>query len=143
MVPEFDLFIGDIDDASDVETLKRLGIAAVVNMCAECLWQQRYACLWLKLSRAHISLLLMKAEDGWDFNIFLVVQRAQGFISSVLAQNNGRVLVCCYGNMNRSGAVCAIYLTKEWGMPLTAAIEQLRKVRGAALTNLAFLKQVV
>jgi hypothetical protein len=136
------LFIGDIDDALDVEKLKKLNIKAVVNLCSERISRKSYWSLPGNLAEAQIDQLVLCADDSWDFDIIPVAERAYGFISSVLKQGNG-VLVHCYGGVNRSGAVCAAYLTSELSIPLYEAVERLRKVRGTVLTNETFVKQLV
>ena len=138
-----DLFIGDIDDAWDVDKLKRLNIKAVVNLCSERISGKRHWSLPGNLAEAAVDQLVLCAEDSWAFDIIPVAERALGFIRSVLQQGNGGVLVHCYGGVNRSGAVCAAYLACELSIPLCETVEHLRRVRGTVLTNQTFVKQLV
>ena len=137
------MFTGDIDDACNVEKLKSFNITAVVNVCSERVSQRHYWSLPGKLADVGIEQLILSAQDGLDFDIIPVVERAQGFINSVLTQKSGRVRGYCYGGVNRSGAVCAAYLARELHMPLSDAVGKLRKVRGTVLTNKQFVRQLV
>ena len=53
------------------------------------------------------------------------------------------MLVCCDVAGNRSAAVCAAYITEELQMPLTEAIEEVRKGKGNVLRNRDLVKQLV
>ena len=140
-LPGLALFIGDIDDAWDVENLKRLNIKAVVTLCPERISRWPYWDLPGMLACAGIEQLLLNAYDAYDFNIIPVAERAFGFIDSAL--KHGGVLVHCYGGVNRSGAVCAAYLAYALSVPLCRAISELRMARGTVLTNQSFVQQLV
>ena len=140
---DVNLFVGDMEHAKNVWMLRRHRIAAVVNVSTKRLLDDRYRSTPRKLVEAGIAQLLLHAEDGWDFDIILVMERAMGFIWRVLEKSNGGVLVCCDSGMNRSGAVCTGYLTQRLHMPLCMAIEQLRNVKRSALRNPEFIKQLI
>ena len=137
------LFIGDIDDALDVENLKRLNIGAVVTVCSEQISTKYYWSLPSLLAEAGIDQLVLRADDSWYFDIIPVAERALVFIRSVLKDESTGVLVHCYGGVNRSGAVCAFYMAIELCIPLCEAVKHLREARGTVLTNQTFVKQLV
>ena len=144
ILPDVRLYIGDIDDAADIEKLKRLNIKSVVNVCSEQVSKYRqYYWLPSELAAAQIDQLILVAEDRWDFNILPVAEKAFGFIKKALKESESGVLIHCYGGVNRSGAIAAAYLTDELSLSLYEAIECLRHVRGTVLTYKEFVRQLV
>ena len=142
ILPDVNLFIGDIDDSWDVEKLKTLNIKSVVNLCSE-RFSCRYSGLPARLAGAAIDQLVLCADDSWRFDIIPVAERACRFIKGELARGDGGVLVHCYGGVNRYGAVCAAYLATELSIPLREAVQRLRQVRETALQNEMFIQQLV
>ena len=144
ILPNMNLFIGDIDDAADVKNLQRLNIKAVVNLCnEEVVYDKSYYWLPWSLAKAKINQLLLIAKDEHDFNIIPVAQKAISFIRDILKEENNGVLIHCYCGVNRSGAVAAAYMTSELSYSLYESIVLLRHVRGTVLTNTEFIKQLV
>ena len=141
--PSIRLYIGDIDDAMELQSLRSLGVKAVVNLATEQVSKPWYSSLAGNLASVNIDLLELCAQDNATFDIISVAERALGFIDCILKQPDGAVLIVCYGGVNRSGAVAAAYLVSKQTMSLCTAIELLRNARGTVLTNQSFLVQLV
>lgn len=145
LLPRLRLFLGDLDDAKDVDNLKKLGIGCVINLCADKVASsRRYQDVPGRLARAQIHHHILVAEDARHFKILPVVQVAFGIINAALAQetNNG-VLVHCWGGVNRSAACVVAFLTTQYKVPLYAAVAESMKQRGTILTNQSFRAQLV
>ena len=143
--PELQLFIGDIEDAANVQRLCELGIGCVVNLCPDALCQPEYLHLTSALSRAGIHQHLLVAEDRRNFDILAIAEHAYGAIHAALnsgSENNG-VLIHCWGGVNRSAAVLVAYLVGKCGVPLFAAVDRVMRTRGRILTNQSFRTQLV
>ena len=59
IIPELQLFIGDIDDAADLDKLKRLNVKAAVNVCSECIAKKDYWHIPGQLAEAGIDHLIL------------------------------------------------------------------------------------
>ena len=143
--PGLPLYIGDMDDAMDIQNLQVLGIGCVVNLCADMLGAEPgYRDLPGDLGRAGIHQHIFAARDSRSFDIIHVAELARGAMSAALGGATRRgVLVHCWGGVNRSAAVATFFLTAEWRVPLVAAVAQLMERRGTVLTNQSFRKQLV
>lgn len=145
LLPGLPLYLGDLDDAKDVDNLKKLGIGCVINLCADKVASSRqYRDVPGRLAEAKIHHHILVAEDARHFKILPVVQMAFGIINATLAQeaNNG-VLVHCWGGVNRSAACVVAFLVTQYKVPLYAAVAQSMKQRGSILTNQSFRAQLV
>ena len=141
--PDLSLYIGDIDDAANVENLKSLGIGCVVSVCADQM-KGKYEQLPIQLADAGIQQHILWAWDREYFPIINVAEHVADAIDASLSndQKNG-VLIHCYAGVNRSAAVMIYFLTTRRELPLVTAIEQVMKKRGTILTNIGFQKQLV
>ena len=141
--PDLSLYIGDIDDAANVENLKSLEIGCVVSVCADQM-KGKYEQLPIQLADAGIQQHIVWAWDREYFPIINVAEHVADAIDASLSkpQKNG-VLIHCYAGVNRSAAVMIYFLTTRRELPLVTAIEQVMKKRGTILTNIGFQKQLV
>ena len=141
--PDLSLYIGDIDDAANVENLKSLEIGCVVSVCADQM-KGKYEQLPIQLADAGIQQHIVCAWDREYFPIINVAEHVADAIDASLSkpQKNG-VLIHCYAGVNRSAAVMIYFLTTRRELPLVTAIEQVMKKRGTILTNIGFQKQLV
>ena len=141
--PDLSLYIGDIEDAANVENLKSLGIGCVVSVCADQM-KGKYEQLPIQLADAGIQQHIVWAWDREYFPIINVAEHVADAIDASLSkpQKNG-VLIHCYAGVNRSAAVMIYFLTTRRELPLVTAIEQVMKKRGTILTNIGFQKQLV
>lgn len=135
------LFLGDMDDAFDVEHLKKLRVKLVVTLCPERI-KGDYWNLPVKLARSEIRQLILPACDRHDFNITPDAELAIEPVKYMLDKGHG-VLVHCWGGVNRSTAVLVACLVASYKVPLFAAVQAAMKTRGTVLTNQAFRKQLV
>jgi hypothetical protein len=131
------LFLGDLDDAADIPKLLVLGVSWVFILCPERL-TGNYLQLPLHLSENGIKLVSWPADDSSQFDIVAQVldQGACEIIDVVLLK--ARVLVVCWGGVNRSAAVAIAFLTWKRRLPLLTAVRQTIQNRGTVLTNHAF-----
>ena len=133
------LLIGDLDDAADVPQLLSLGVGAVLNLCAENLRDipDGEHLPW-RLREAGIA---YEAEVAWDSAHFNIVAelfpRAFTFIEDQLYLGR-KVLVNCWGGVNRSGAVVVGFMALQRDVPLVEAVERTMTGRGTVLTNRNF-----
>ena len=141
--PDLSLYIGDIEDAANVENLKSLEIGCVVSVCADQM-KGKYEQLPIQLADAGIQQHIVWAWDREYFPIINVAEHVADAIDASLSkpQKNG-VLIHCYAGVNRSAAVMIYFLTTRRELPLVTAIEQVMKKRGTILTNIGFQKQLV
>ena len=140
--PGLQLFMGDIDDAANVQRLCELGIGCVVNLCPDQVCHSEYLHVTSALSRAGIHQHLLVAEDRRNFDILVVAEHAYGAIHTALnsgSENNG-VLIHCWGGVNRSAAVLVAYLVGKCGVPLFVAVDRVMRKRDRILTNQSFRK---
>lgn len=143
VMPEMNLFMGDLEDGCNVPELNRSCITAVVFVCSDRVPRQYYSSIPGKLAEAEIDQLILSSSHSSEFDIRPVMGVAQDFIDCVLKEKMGGVLVCCDVAGNRSAAVCAAYIAEELQMPLTEAIEEVRKGKGNVLRNRHLVKQLV
>ena len=131
------LFIGDLDDASNVNKIWYNGIRTVLNLCPENLIGA-YADLPSRLTDAGIWMLATPAEDQWDYDIVknVIQQGAVDFIETRL--RFGGVLVNCWAGVNRSAAVVVAFLMLKKNFSLVDAVRETMSQRGTVLTNRAF-----
>ena len=103
--PDLSLYIGDIEDAANVENLKSLGIGCVVSVCADQM-KGKYEQLPIQLADAGIQQHIVCAWDREYFPIINVAEHVADAIDASLSkpQKNG-VLIHCYAGVNRSAAV--------------------------------------
>ena len=142
VLSDLPLYIGDIDDAADVENLISLGIGCVVNLCADKIWE--YQQLPMQLAGAGIHQHIMYAIDREYFPIINVAEHVADAIAASLSRpkKNG-VLIHCYAGKNRSAAVMIHFLTTRKKVPLVTAIQIVMRKRGTILTNKGFRLQLV
>ena len=134
------LFIGNQDNADDIDLLKNLGISHVLN----CVGSRSF-----DLTRSPYppeanvkGFLIIPAQDFDEFNIMRFFDDAIGFIDSAVLQG-GKVLVHCSIGVNRSGAIVAAYMMISQKKRLLDVIIELKTKRLLVLCNMGFRKQLV
>ena len=141
--PGLALYIGDMDDAADVQHLVDLNIGCVINLCAD-RTHSEYAYVPSKLGEVGIHQQILVAGDYCGFDIISVAKHVMSTIDTTLqAAHKSGVLIHCWGGVNRSAAVAAFFLVSKCRVPLFAAVDQLMRRRGTVLTNRSFRKQLV
>jgi hypothetical protein len=132
----FALWLGSVDDALNIDALKKRGISAIVNMASGSCDEEksrvkakdRKRCTaeeiqfvtaeftesWYRQStgRADFLYLSIAAEDGKSYPIWKSFDKVTMFLRG--CREAGRpVLVHCMQGVNRSAAVCTAFLARE------------------------------
>ena len=135
------LFLGDYDDATNLLLLKSLGIAAVLSFCPE-----KHP---PDLAETHlangIELVSVRAWDDMSGDYDIISEawpRAREQIASWKAKD-AKVLVNCWGGVNRSSATIVAWLLTEEGYSLRQAMHRITTLRGTVLTNWMFRLQLL
>ena len=137
-----EIYVGDFDDAKDVDRLRLLGVGCVVNLCPEKLYHDDYWQVPFSLAYGRIHQLILPADDSDCFNIVALADLAFDFMESSLRSGQG-VLVHCWAGCNRSVAVAIAFLVCRRKVPLTIAVRSTMTTRGEVLTNRSFRRQLV
>eukprot|EP00929_Paragymnodinium_shiwhaense_P102728 TRINITY_DN65951_c0_g1_i1.p1 TRINITY_DN65951_c0_g1~~TRINITY_DN65951_c0_g1_i1.p1 ORF type:complete len:261 (-),score=51.66 TRINITY_DN65951_c0_g1_i1:180-962(-) len=163
----FQLWLGGIDDAVDIATLKSKGVTAMLNMAVgDCerdaaearrkptkytnpaLAAAEFSCSWCAEALGCEDLLYLgvDAEDSSGYAIYEDFGRTTAFLEQCEAANRS-VLVHCRQGVNRSAAVCAAFLLRRKSglsaMSVRDAVDWISQRRPDILTNTNFLRQLV
>eukprot|EP01084_Bolivina_argentea_P082265 148950_1 len=95
------LWLGGIDSAYNIESMKELGINYVLNCASDD--------IDINYEEHSIELYAIKAKDSLDYNIMKEMEQCIKFINKC-KNNNGKILIHCVAGRNRSAAVCCAYL---------------------------------
>lgn len=129
------LFIGDVDDAQDINKLRALGIGAVLNVADFFVNAQGFY-------RRHMPELVycgIPMEDTSSFPIDRFFSRTNRFIQ--VARANGlRVLVHCMAGISRSVTVMCAYLMIVNGWSVDVTLRRIRRVRPQVQPNHGFMR---
>lgn len=136
------LYIGDLDDAADLPTLRANGITAVLCLCPR-KDDDRYD--FTGHSSAGIEVVDLEAQDdkSGDYDI---IEQAWPKAEEIMARwrrQNMSILVNCYGGVNRSGAIVVAWLLTRERLSLREAIHRVTAARGTVLTNTMFRLQLL
>jgi len=138
------LHIGDLDDARRVDKLVQLQVAAVLLLCPEYLPKAEAEdgeALDKRLASAGIAFKSIPAKDRRHYDIVAkTFPQAFDFIDSFAGR---RVLICCYGGVNRSAAVLVGFLVLRRQVDLISAVQAAMEARGTILTNRSFRHMLV
>lgn len=135
------LFLGDFDDATNFPRLQSLGISAVLSLCVE-----RHAADQEQTHSAHgVELVSVPAEDdkSGDYDIIAEAWLQAREQIAVWKAEGRKVLVNCWGGVNRSSAMLVAWLLTEENFSLRDAVHRVTKVRGTVLTNHMFRLQLL
>lgn len=142
------LCVGDLDDAWALVDgcLSDRGITAVLTLCKDRLVDADRARLAAGMEKAGLRLLVLDARDRAHFDIFGqasdILRKAIEFAGHA-RQGGGRLLVHCFGGVNRAGAISVALLMLVDRMPLLQAAEAVVGKRGRVLSNRGFRRQLV
>ena len=84
----------------------------------------------------------IQIEDAVNADILFILKDACDWIGEQLKQNDGGVLVHCYGGVSRSASVVVAYYMRETGVDLQEALSYVENRRGCVDPNLGFRKQL-
>ena len=134
------IFMGSLKNASDVASLRKLGITHVLNCASNRNLSFGLSPYAVDSGIAHYC--AVAAEDHTDYDIMRHFNDVYVFLRNC-KQNGGRALVHCNLGINRSGALCAAFLMVEENMPLLSVIKLLKQKRRLVLCNKGFQRQLV
>ena len=124
------LVLGSLPFKPDVEVLKKAGVSAVVNMCAE------YAGPVSEYNRFGIEQCRLPTTD-MSAPTVEDLRKAVAFIQRHLEQEDGsRVMIHCKNGMSRSACVVVSFLCASEGMTPIEAVKLIKQVRGEVSTDL-------
>ena len=129
------LFIGDLNDVK-IKKIDELRIDAVVILCPEMV-SGKYEEEINWAIAAGVEVKSYSARDNESDELLEVFFDCVDFIREQLNKNR-RVLVTCWGGVNRSSAIVIGTLVIHYGMALLPAIKVLMQQRGTVLTNRHF-----
>ena len=124
------LVLGSLPFKPDVEVLKKAGVSAVVNMCAE------YSGPVSEYNRFGIEQCRLPTTD---MSAPTVEQLRTGvaFMTKHLEQDDGsRVMVHCKNGMSRSACMVVSYLCASQGLTPIEAVKLIKHERGEVSTDL-------
>ena len=124
------LVLGSLPFKPDVEVLKKAGVSAVVNMCAE------YAGPVSEYNRFGIEQCRLPTTD-MSAPTVEDLRTGVAFIQKHLEQDDGsRVMIHCKNGMSRSACVAVSFLCASEGLTPIEAVKLIKQVRGEVSTDL-------
>ncbi|UJR11500.1 hypothetical protein I4U23_015681 [Adineta vaga] len=127
------LYQGDINHATDIDILNKLGIQHIINTCNSSLPQlitKKFNVLWLNIL------------DNLHANIRQYFEQTNHFLYSC-QQNNEKVLIHCHMGISRSSSITLAYLIKYHHNNLFEAYDYLLNQRLFASPNYGFFIQLI
>lgn len=127
------LFLGNMTDASDAESLARLGIDHVLNVTAVTPGYQQ---------SPKITYKQLLAADNGSQNIKQYFDEAFSFID-LARDSKGSVLIHCQAGVSRSPTIAIAYLIKYFSMSTGDAYKFIKCRRSIISPNLNFMGQLL
>jgi len=131
------IWLGEANDAMDIETLKKNGVNSVIN-CADqatLTCGEYYPIGW--------SYLGIECDDKANYDIIgKHLNEFTDFMDECVV-NKRKVLVHCVAGINRSATLLIAYLVRRRGMSLIDAISLCHAKRPIILTNEAFVMSLI
>lgn len=134
------LYIGNQDNADDLDLLPALGITHVLNMAGTRNFDLTRSPYKPKVGVK--AFLMIPAEDYDEYDIKQYFVDTNAFLDKAKS-TGGQALVHCNYGVNRSGAVAAAYLMVSERKPLLRVIEELKAKRSLILGNVGFRRQLI
>ncbi len=131
------LYIGNYNDAGNVDYLRRLGITHVLNCAGIRTLHSPYP-----PETGIVGYLQFHADDNESYDMLQHYTRAKAFIDNAKFKG-GNVLVHCAMGINRSGLICAAYILDNKHMNLLDVMRLLKTRRRLILSNRGFRLQLV
>ena len=149
------LLVGDLEDVYQLAAGKRrdLHISHVLLLCKNDLCDED-KCIGEKLNKEEtlrkqlksyeIELIVVDAFDNDEFDIVGGCRDTLCDVAGrVKTSGRDRILINCYGGVNRAGAASVMILMLTEGVPLLQAATEVVQARGSVLTNVCFRRQLV
>ncbi|XP_048745608.2 dual specificity protein phosphatase 4-like [Ostrea edulis] len=125
------LYLGNFQDASNLELLHRLGITSLMNVSTKC----------KNLFEQDFSYMNVPVDDNPNADLAVWFPQSNTFIDTV-RENRGKVLVHCQAGVSRSATICLAYLMYTAKVGLETAFEHIKSRRSVISPNLNFMRQL-
>jgi hypothetical protein len=137
------LYLGDLDDALDTTMLLVENIQGVLCLCPDRLDRKARAGLETAKSRG-VAVRTVEAHDDPDFDIMTNAwPAARKLLRSWVGAGMSRILIVCWGGVNRSAAIAGAWLRSAENMSFAMTMETLTRARGTVLTNMSFRRALL
>merc|ERR1712098_901604 len=127
------LFVGNMKDASDTKSLKRLGIDHVLNVTTTKVGYE---------TSPGIVYKQLFADDNGHQNLKQYFKEAFEFID-LARKSGGAVLIHCQAGVSRSPTIAVAYLIQNFPMPMVEAYRFVKARRSIISPNLNFMGQLL
>uniref|UniRef100_K1QNW8 Dual specificity protein phosphatase 4 n=1 Tax=Magallana gigas TaxID=29159 RepID=K1QNW8_MAGGI len=125
------MYLGNFQDASNLELLHRLGITSLMNVSTKC----------KNLFEDQFSYMNIPVDDNPNADLAAWFPESNAFIDTV-RENHGKVLVHCQAGVSRSATICLAYLMYTAKVGLETAFEHIKSRRSVISPNLNFMRQL-
>ena len=133
------LWLGDLGHATSVSVLRQLGITRVICLCSERVDEHTFP----KVHDIDVRTDVVEALDRPNYKILVIVWPAVKKMLTQYLRQGCKVLVCCWGGVNRSGTMVAAWLISETNLSFRDIVMQMMLQRGAVLTNQSFRRALL
>ncbi|XP_062606791.1 dual specificity protein phosphatase 4-like [Saccostrea cucullata] len=125
------LYLGNFQDASNLELLHRLGITSLMNVSTKC----------KNLFEQDFNYMNIPVDDNPNADLAAWFPQSNAFIDTV-RESHGKVLVHCQAGVSRSATICLAYLMYTAKVGLETAFEHIKSRRSVISPNLNFMRQL-
>ncbi len=130
------LYIGNDRNASNIDTLKNIGIKRVLNLAKECsnhhANSDNYKIIYKKI----------ELDDDPNQDIVPYIKEALTFIHDGVKAGDA-VFVHCYQGISRSSTIIIMYLMKYMGLSFNDAYDYIKKCRPKVCPNTGFISHLI
>ncbi|KAL3863886.1 hypothetical protein ACJMK2_005613 [Sinanodonta woodiana] len=125
------LYLGDSQSSSHLETLRDIGITALLNVSTTC----------KNMFESDFKYKNIPVNDTETADLTSWFNEANNFIDSV-RNDKGKVLVHCHAGISRSATICIAYLMCKDNLTLEQAYDHVKSRRSVISPNLNFMRQL-
>jgi hypothetical protein len=125
------LYLGNINSAYDIDTLKKLGITSIISVLAG--FNPPYV--------NEFNYLVINALDNDTTDLINQFESTNTFIDDVFEKNE-KILVHCHYGKSRSVAIIAAYLIKTFGISIPTSLDLIKSKRGCIDPKTHYIKQL-
>ncbi len=129
------LFLGNENDASDVNFLRRNNIGMVINFAVEVPKPKVYD--------KNIEYVKFNLNDSPGQDILPVIYKVYNFLPKYLENTRRNVLFNCYAGISRSATVLIGFLMLYLNMTLNSAFNLVKSKRKIVNPNSGFMRQLM
>jgi protein-tyrosine phosphatase len=125
------LYVGSIDSAYDIKTLKMKGITHIISVLPG----------FVPPYPDDFKYMVINAMDDENTNLDMVFEDSNKFIDDAF-ENNGNILIHCMMGRSRSVTIVAAYLINNFGMNVDEILSLMKSKRNIIEPNKYFEKQL-